>query len=273
MASNGSDARPSSRTSKTPIHTNPLLADAARLVQQRQQAAQQARTDADEHYSPNGEPPCAAAVPPTNKRKHSPIPWPESGAKAARTVTFASASQQHSGSSPQPSQNSGDVPSRSEFSSRWADELEAPEPTVQQQEDSQGPAPGPALPGPGDGLDPALVYGEEIDQVNSSDGEGAGLVEEAAEEEEPEEPPIPVWVCGDVLLCEQRLQLGVVLGASTGLRCAQLPSMLNSCRDVECFERLNKINEGAYGVVFRARDKESGRICALKKVCWRTSPL
>lgn len=49
-------------------------------------------------------------------------------------------------------------------------------------------------------------------------------------------------------------------------RIQQLPSMLKGCRDVECFERLNKINEGAYGVVFRARDKESGRICALKKV-------
>ncbi len=43
---------------------------------------------------------------------------------------------------------------------------------------------------------------------------------------------------------------------------------MNECRDVDCFERLNKINEGAYGVVFRARDKQTGRICALKKVWW-----
>ena len=32
------------------------------------------------------------------------------------------------------------------------------------------------------------------------------------------------------------------------------------------FEQLNKIDEGTYGVVFRARDKRSGKIYALKKV-------
>eukprot|EP01018_Ginkgo_biloba_P031574 Gb_15109 [translate_table: standard] len=42
--------------------------------------------------------------------------------------------------------------------------------------------------------------------------------------------------------------------------------MLQGCRNVDEFERLNKIDEGTYGVVFRARDKKSGEIVALKKV-------
>jgi cell division cycle 2-like protein len=42
--------------------------------------------------------------------------------------------------------------------------------------------------------------------------------------------------------------------------------MLRGCRSVECFERLNHIDEGTYGVVFRARDKGTGRVVALKKV-------
>ena len=37
-------------------------------------------------------------------------------------------------------------------------------------------------------------------------------------------------------------------------------------RSVYCYERLNQIEEGSYGVVFRARDKQSGDIVALKKL-------
>ncbi|KAK8512797.1 hypothetical protein V6N12_030213 [Hibiscus sabdariffa] len=43
-------------------------------------------------------------------------------------------------------------------------------------------------------------------------------------------------------------------------------NMLHGCRSVDEFERLNKINEGTYGVVYRARDKKTGEIVALKKV-------
>lgn len=42
--------------------------------------------------------------------------------------------------------------------------------------------------------------------------------------------------------------------------------MLLGCRSVDEFEKLNKINEGTYGVVYRARDKKTGEIVALKKV-------
>ncbi|KAK4773322.1 hypothetical protein SAY87_028341 [Trapa incisa] len=43
-------------------------------------------------------------------------------------------------------------------------------------------------------------------------------------------------------------------------------SMLSSCRSVFEYERLNRISEGTYGVVFRAKDKKTGEIVALKKV-------
>eukprot|EP00959_Pyramimonas_sp_CCMP1952_P087289 1826223-Pyramimonas_sp.AAC.1 len=43
-------------------------------------------------------------------------------------------------------------------------------------------------------------------------------------------------------------------------------NMLECCRQIDEFERLNRIDEGAYGVVYRARDKLSGDVLALKKV-------
>jgi cell division cycle 2-like protein len=39
-----------------------------------------------------------------------------------------------------------------------------------------------------------------------------------------------------------------------------------SCRSVDEFEKLNRIQEGSYGVVYRAKDKRSGQIVALKKL-------
>jgi len=39
-----------------------------------------------------------------------------------------------------------------------------------------------------------------------------------------------------------------------------------SCRPVSCFEKLSRIGEGAYGTVYLAKDRESGRIVALKKL-------
>ncbi|XP_043705965.1 cyclin-dependent kinase G-2 isoform X2 [Telopea speciosissima] len=43
-------------------------------------------------------------------------------------------------------------------------------------------------------------------------------------------------------------------------------NMLQGCRSVDEFERLNKIDEGTYGVVYRAKDKKTSEIVALKKV-------
>ena len=42
--------------------------------------------------------------------------------------------------------------------------------------------------------------------------------------------------------------------------------LVHGCRSVENYERLNRIDEGTYGVVFRARCKLSGAIVALKQV-------
>ena len=41
---------------------------------------------------------------------------------------------------------------------------------------------------------------------------------------------------------------------------------IQTSRSVYCYERLNQIEEGSYGVVFRARDRETGDIVALKKL-------
>ncbi|KAB1217316.1 Cyclin-dependent kinase G-2 [Morella rubra] len=43
-------------------------------------------------------------------------------------------------------------------------------------------------------------------------------------------------------------------------------NMLQACRSVFEFEKLNKINEGTYGVVYKAKDMKTGEIVALKKV-------
>ncbi|KAK4568944.1 hypothetical protein RGQ29_004382 [Quercus rubra] len=43
-------------------------------------------------------------------------------------------------------------------------------------------------------------------------------------------------------------------------------NMLQGCRSVYEFEYLKKINEGTYGVVYKAKDRKTGEIVALKKV-------
>lgn len=58
-------------------------------------------------------------------------------------------------------------------------------------------------------------------------------------------------------------------GSSNRRRSLQLRNShptIQGCRSVYCYERLNHIEEGSYGVVFRARDKETGEIVALKKI-------
>ncbi|RHY70707.1 hypothetical protein DYB38_005785 [Aphanomyces astaci] len=47
---------------------------------------------------------------------------------------------------------------------------------------------------------------------------------------------------------------------------AALDTAFGTCRDVDEFEKLNRIGEGTYGTVYRARDKVSGEIVALKRV-------
>lgn len=42
--------------------------------------------------------------------------------------------------------------------------------------------------------------------------------------------------------------------------------VLTGCRSVENYEKLNRISEGTYGVVYRAKDRLTGEIVALKKL-------
>jgi cell division cycle 2-like len=41
---------------------------------------------------------------------------------------------------------------------------------------------------------------------------------------------------------------------------------LHSCRNVDDFEKIHRIEEGSYGIVYKARDKKTGEIVALKKL-------
>ncbi|KAJ3073134.1 hypothetical protein HDU98_002170 [Podochytrium sp. JEL0797] len=41
---------------------------------------------------------------------------------------------------------------------------------------------------------------------------------------------------------------------------------LQACRSVDAYEKLNRIEEGSYGIVYRAKDRATGEIVALKKL-------
>jgi cell division cycle 2-like protein len=42
--------------------------------------------------------------------------------------------------------------------------------------------------------------------------------------------------------------------------------LIHGCRSVDCYERINFISQGTYGVVFKAKSKETGELVALKQV-------
>lgn len=49
------------------------------------------------------------------------------------------------------------------------------------------------------------------------------------------------------------------------LSCLSGP-LLSSSKNVDDYEKINRIEEGSYGIVYRAKDKRTGRIVALKKL-------
>ncbi|GAB2221334.1 hypothetical protein Droror1_Dr00012509 [Drosera rotundifolia] len=52
----------------------------------------------------------------------------------------------------------------------------------------------------------------------------------------------------------------------SGVHVCRGREMLQGCRDVSEYDRVGRISEGAYGIVFKARDKKTGEIVALKKL-------
>ncbi|KAK9812599.1 hypothetical protein WJX72_000301 [[Myrmecia] bisecta] len=96
-------------------------------------------------------------------------------------------------------------------------------------------------------------------------------------DEEEATAPAPMSAVGEVLELEalndrERMEIREEDAADSDLdepgpgAVAQRPSMLQSCRSVDEFERIYRISEGTYGVVYRAKDRKSGKICALKKI-------
>lgn len=83
----------------------------------------------------------------------------------------------------------------------------------------------------------------ELDDGNNSEDDSIGQPPESETHDEPKssiQPEIPL--------------------------AQRMIDMLQGCRSVDEFERLNKIDEGTYGVVYRAKNKKTGEIVALKKV-------
>ncbi|CAI2367354.1 unnamed protein product [Moneuplotes crassus] len=57
-----------------------------------------------------------------------------------------------------------------------------------------------------------------------------------------------------------------VISAAPQIEKRKWNPLLDGCRSIEEYEPLNKIDEGSYGIVFRAREKDTGKIYAIKKV-------
>lgn len=45
-----------------------------------------------------------------------------------------------------------------------------------------------------------------------------------------------------------------------------LPLSLGKCQHIDNFQKLNRIGEGTYGIVYRAKNKVTGQIVALKRI-------
>ncbi|KAJ3338988.1 hypothetical protein HDU93_008811 [Gonapodya sp. JEL0774] len=70
---------------------------------------------------------------------------------------------------------------------------------------------------------------------------------------------------GELQASALRLSLKMARNPRPVPRNLLFPSLV-PCRSVDSYEKLNRIAEGSYGVVYRARDKLSGEIVALKKL-------
>ncbi|CAB3377991.1 Hypothetical predicted protein [Cloeon dipterum] len=107
---------------------------------------------------------------------------------------------------------------------------------------------------------------EDDDSDNKEEGKKSEKSDEAEEEEEEEDPKeddtalVNTPPKSDVEMLEEDEELDAL---------SRLPPYLpaiQGCRNVEEFQCLNRIEEGTYGVVYRARDKRTDEIVALKRL-------
>ena len=64
----------------------------------------------------------------------------------------------------------------------------------------------------------------------------------------------------------KKLALDEVVSPSDGKTVRISRGFLGSCRSVNEFEKLNRVGEGTYGIVYRARDVNKDEVVALKKI-------
>jgi len=109
-------------------------------------------------------------------------------------------------------------------------------------------------------------------EPNNSGGGGYPEVEDILEEEERETKeeiaslPATIDTYRNTVILNSGRSKDKVEDLPGRVPHARHVSMLHQCRSVEHYKKLNRISEGTYGVVYRARDRETGQICALKKV-------
>ena len=100
----------------------------------------------------------------------------------------------------------------------------------------------------------------------SPQSEGDTVAARLAAEEAREEAAARQALEAQAAALERQRQLDAEAAAAADEAHRRELNALQGCRSVEHFVRLNHIDEGTYGVVFRARDSGTGRVVALKKV-------
>jgi cell division cycle 2-like len=105
---------------------------------------------------------------------------------------------------------------------------------------------------------------------SESDDDGVSSSKKKVEKKKSKSSKFTATVAGNAIvsegkqLVEARATIPIV--DSNPFRVGQKIPVNRRCRSVDCYERLNFIDEGTYGMVFRARCKETREIYAIKQV-------
>ncbi len=100
----------------------------------------------------------------------------------------------------------------------------------------------------------------------SAEAESAGETSTARSPFKRRRTPTDTAVDVEVTVVEKTSPRMISLSGSAYVPKRTAHPSLQSSRSVYSYERLNQIEEGSYGVVFRAREKTTGEIVALKKL-------